>query len=186
MLVDARLAARAGVPLLILLVVGVGSGCGSGSDPKPTSLRLTAPADAAVVHEGNVLVRGRVAPEGASVQVVGRPVTVSGSDFSARVPLREGANVIDVGASASGRLPEWRALRITRRTLVTVPDVSGDSRDDAVNALSAVGLSPRVHENHGILDELLPGGWGVCKTRPEAGAHLTRGARVLLTVSKTC
>jgi hypothetical protein len=186
MLVDARLAARAGVPLLLLLALGAASGCGNRADPQPTGLRVTAPADSAVVHEGTVLVQGRVAPEGASVEVVGRSAQVSGRSFSARVPLREGSNVIDVGASASGRLPEWKAVTITRRTLVTVPDVSGDSRGDGVDKLRAVGFSPQVHEKHGILDELLPSGWGVCGTRPDAGAQLPRGARVEVTVSRTC
>jgi hypothetical protein len=168
------------------LAAGVAGGCGDRSDPRPTRLHLTAPADSAVVHEDSVVVRGRVAPEGATVLVGGRPTTVSGSQFSARVPLREGGNVIDVGASAPGRLPVWRAVRVSRRIVVRVPELSGESRDDAVAALRALGLVPKVREGHGLLDALLPGGWGVCETRPGAGTEVPKGAHVELRVSKTC
>ena len=177
---------RAGTSLALLVAASAIGGCGSGSDPRPMRLHVSSPADAAVVHEDSVLVQGRVAPHGASVTVVGRPATVSGRTFSARVPLREGSNVIDVGASAPGRLPVWRAVRVGRQTLVKLPDLGGDDRDDAVDHVRGLGLVPQVHEKHGILDELLPGGWGVCSTKPDADAELPKGARVQLTVSKTC
>jgi beta-lactam-binding protein with PASTA domain len=69
---------------------------------------------------------------------------------------------------------------------VAAGDVGGDGRDDAVDELHSLGLETKVKEKHGILDELLPGGWGVCDTSPGAGARLARGSRVELTVSKTC
>src|SRR5919204_5452998 len=137
---------RFGASLLVLLAAIGAAGCGGSSSPKPTHLHVTAPADQAVVHDGSVVVRGRVAPEGATVLVVGRRAAVSGRSFSARVPLREGANVIDVGASAPGRLPVWRALRVGRRTLVRLPDLGGDSRDDAVDQIRALGLVPEVDQ----------------------------------------
>ena len=39
----------------------------------------------------------------------------------------------------------WRALRVGRRTLVQLPDLSGESRDDAVDRVRGIGLTPQVH-----------------------------------------
>src|SRR5215211_2338958 len=185
MLVDARPAAPT-AGLLLLLGAGGISGCGDQSDPRPTRLAVTAPVDATVVRDDSVEVRGRVRPAGARVLVLGRSATVRGRRFSARVPLREGSNVIDIGASGRGSAPAWTAVRVARQIVVTLPDLSGASRDDAVDRLEALGLAADVDEEQGLLDKLLPGDRGVCETRPEAGAELPKGTRVHLTVSKTC
>ncbi len=185
MLANARLAARVG-GLLLLLGAGAVGGCGDRSDPRPARLAVRAPADSAVVREESVEVRGRVRPAGARVLVLGRPATVTGGLFRARVPLREGQNVIDVGASARGAAPAWTALRVARVIVVPVPDLAGESRHDAVDSLEALGLAAEVREEQGLLDRFLPGDWSVCETRPQAGAKVPKGARVQLTVSKTC
>jgi hypothetical protein len=160
--------------------------CGDGSDPKPARVGVTAPADSTVVHADSVEVRGRVQPAGARVLVLGRPATVTGARFSARVPLREGPNVIDVGASTRGRAPAWTAVRVSRVVVVKLPDLGGVSRGDAVDRLHSLGLTADVHEDHGLLDTLLPGDRGVCEMRPQAGVEVSKGTRVRLTVSKTC
>jgi hypothetical protein len=173
---------------LAIVLLGAGSlaACGDGDDPPPVGLAIAAPADTAVVHEETVEVRGRVRPADASVTVLGRQADVSGGEFRAEVPLREGANVIDVSASAGGATTAWQAVRVGRQSLVKVPDLIGDSRDDAVGQLESLGLRAKVDEHEGFLDRFLPGGPAVCESSPEAGAELPRGARVRLTVSKSC
>ena len=186
MLVKPKVAASAGGLPLLLLAASWGAGCGGDDSPRPVSLSLTAPADAVVVHEDAVEVQGRVRPTDAQVRVGGRSATVRGGEFRARVPLREGPNVIDVAASAEDARPAWATLRVARETLVRVPEVAGAGRDDAVDRLESAGLRAEVVERSGLLDRLLPGEWGVCETEPRAGAELARGATVHLVVSKTC
>ena len=171
---------------LLFLAVAAGAGCGGGDAPRPVSISLTAPADAVVVHENTVEVEGRVRPADAQVRVGGRSATVRGGEFRARVPLNEGPNVIDVAASAEEARSAWAALRVSRETLVRVPDVAGTGRDDAVDRLESAGLRAEVVPRSGLLDRLLPGEWGVCETEPGEGAELSRGATVRLVVSKTC
>ena len=102
------------------------------------------------------------------------------------VPLREGSNLIDVGASAKGATPAWDALRVTREVLVTLPDLTGATRDDAIDQLDALGLRAEVQEEGDLLDELLGGDWIVCETQPAAGSGVRRGARIELLVARGC
>ena len=170
----------------MLLAAVVGAGCGGGDSPKPVSISLVSPADGVVVHEDAVEVRGRVRPADARVLVGGEAATVTDGEFRGRVPLDEGANVIDVGASAGDARTGWSALRVTRETLVAVPELGGAGRDDAVDRLEALGLQVEVEEGGGLLDRLLPGDWGVCDTEPRAGTEVRRGSTVRLGVSKSC
>ena len=183
---NARLATRAGGLILALVVAGAIAGCGDEPDPRPVRLEITAPADAAVVREDSFEVRGRVKPAGARVLVLGRPATVTGGEFRARVPLRMGPNVIDVAGSKRGAASAWAAVRVAREALVRVPDLAGVLRDDAVGRLEALGVRVEVVEEGGLLDRLLGGDWVVCGVRPGAGSELPKGASVELTVSKTC
>ncbi len=177
---------RAAGPVLLLIAVASAAGCGQGDDPAPVALTVAQPVDSALVHEDTVEVRGRVRPAGATVVVLGRQASVSDGEFHAQVPLREGSNVIDVGASARGASSAWKAIRVARQSLVKLSDLAGDSRDDAVGRLESLGLRAEVKEESGLLDRFLPGGWGVCGTSPDAGAELPKGSHVRLTVSKTC
>ena len=111
---------------------------------------------------------------------------VTAGEFHVRVPLDEGVNVIDVGASAGGRATSFRALRVSRQVVVEVPELSGEARDDAVERLEDLGLRPDVDEEGGLLDRILPARWAVCKTDPEPGTEVDRGARVQVTVSRAC
>ena len=171
---------------MALLAAVVTAGCGGDDPQKPVSISLVSPADGVVVHEDTVEVRGRVRPVGARVLVGGRAATVRDGEFRGQVPLREGANVIDVGASAEDARTAWAALRVSRETLVSLPDLEGAARDDAVDRLEALGLRATVQEGAGLLDRLLPGDPRVCETQPGAGAELRRGDTVRLAVSKTC
>ena len=103
---------RRPLPALLAVLATTSFGCGGEPAPPPrppVALALTAPADASTTRESTVVVSGRVSPATARVIVLGEPVTVSGGGFSTSVDLREGANVIDVGASAPGRRAVWRA-----------------------------------------------------------------------------
>ena len=169
-----------------LISLALLAGCGDQSASRPVQLVLLAPTDASVSHESSVEVRGRVKPRGARVLVLGQTATVTGGRFRALVPLREGSNVIDVGAFADGAAPSWAAIRVERRVVVEVPDLAGAPRDEAVDRLQAAGLRAEVHEQGGLLDELLGGAWFACDTSPAPGAEVARGTTVQLTVSRTC
>lgn len=184
---NARRPVRAcGLVLSLALAGGYASGCGDSPAERPVRLEITAPADAAVVQDGSVEVRGLVHPRGARVIVLGRPAHVDGGEFSAVVPLRVGSNLIDVGASARGAAPAWNALRVTREVLVKLPDLAGAARDDAVDRLEALGLSAEVEEHGDLLDELLGGDWIVCESDPPAGSHVPSGTDVKLIVARGC
>jgi hypothetical protein len=174
--------------LVLLLIVAGGNASGCGDDPaeRPVRLEITAPADAAAVDDDSVEVRGRVRPRGARVLVLGRRARVVRGEFRTVVPLREGSNLIDVGATARGAAPAWRALRVTREVLVTLPDLTGATRDDAIDQLDALGVRAEVQEEGDLLDELLGGDWTVCETQPPAGSAVHRGARIHLVVARGC
>jgi hypothetical protein len=182
MLRTPRLAAYA----CCLICLALQAGCGDQSESRPVQLVLIAPADASVSHESTVEVRGRVKPARARVLVLGQAATVRGGRFRALVPLRDGSNVIDVGAFADGAAPSWAVVRVERRVVVRVPELAGAPRDEAVDRLVAAGLRAEIHEQGGLLDELLGGAWLVCDTSPGAGAEVARGTLVQLTVSRTC
>ena len=118
--------------------------------------------------------------------VLGRRARVARGEFRAVVPLREGSNLIDVGASARGASPYWNALRVTREVLVKVPDLIGATRDDAIDRLDALGLRAEVQKEGGLLDELLGGDWIVCASSPTAGSHVRRAASIQLAVARGC
>ena len=118
--------------------------------------------------------------------VLGRRARVVRGEFRALVPLREGSNLIDVGASARDAAPGWDALRVTREVLVTLPDLTGTTRDDAIDRLDALGLRAEVQEEGDLLDELLGGDWIVCETQPAGGSEVRRGARIHVVVARGC
>ena len=184
---NARQPARTGgLVLAVLLAGGCASGCGDDPAQRQVRLEITAPTDATVVRDGSVEVRGLVHPRGARVLVLGRPARVARGEFRAVVPLRVGSNLIDVGASARGAAPAWNALRVTREVVVSVPDLIGATREDAVARLDALGLRAEVEEEGSLLDALLGGDWIVCAIRPPAGSDVLRGARIHITVAKAC
>jgi transcriptional regulator of nitric oxide reductase len=165
------------------------AGCGDEPPPPPRPpvlLALTAPGDMGSTREATVEVAGTVVPATARVIVLGERVAVRGGRFSTSVDLREGSNVIDVGASAPGRRATWRALRVTRRSLVRMPVLVGEEEDAARAALADLGLEPQVTNDDDLLDAFRRGPRLVCATVPEAGTELRAGAEVELVVSKTC
>ena len=89
--------------------------CGGSAKPPPdppkVRLQVFSPRDLAVIHEDMLEVRGTVSPARADVRVMGIPAASNGGEFDVRVPLVEGANVVDVAATASGRYTLSRAGR---------------------------------------------------------------------------
>jgi hypothetical protein len=181
---------RAACVALLLLLLAAAAGCGGADRPatprRAVQLSVVAPGDAATVDADEVELRGRVAPSTATVTVLGREVEVSGGSFSTTVSLEEGANLIDVAASAPGRRPASTALRVVRQVPVEIPDVEGDEPEAAVEALEGLGLDVRLRRGGGLLDSLLPGDVGVCSTDPDAGTKVRPGSAVTVEVAKVC
>jgi hypothetical protein len=176
-------------PILLILLVAV-AGCGGGdrtSQPPPAvRLTLLGPADATTVEAGEVTVRGRVAPKTAEVRVRGERVDVTGGEFSTTVALDEGANLVDVSASASGRRPATTALRVVREVPVEIPALEGEPADEAIERLEQLGLEVERRRGGGLLDDLLPGDPEVCSLEPAPGTRVKRGTTVTVEVARTC
>jgi hypothetical protein len=169
-----------------VLAVALAS-CGAASHPEPQiHLQLSAPADGAVVTSSSVMVSGSVTPVSARVLVLGRAVQVAHGGFSARVQLQPGPNLLDVLAGAERAKAVMTALRVYRQILVTIPNVSNDSPENAAKALAALGLHVSVKDTDPFYAFLIPVGQSVCGTSPPTGSRVLPGATVTLSVSKTC
>jgi hypothetical protein len=127
-----------------------------------------------------------VTPAASDVQVLGRRVDVSGGRFATEVALEEGANLVDVAASAAGRRPASTAVRIVRVTPVEIPELEGESASDAVERLEDLGLEVETRRGGGILDDLLPGGLDVCRLDPPAGTEVRPGSTVTVEAARSC
>jgi hypothetical protein len=177
------------LPLALLLALGV-AGCGDAEPlpPDPAAVRLTiaAPSDSSTVTDDSVEVSGRVSPARATVRVLGKAALVTGGEFSAEVPLEEGANVIDVSASMPGRSAAFAALRVTYDPRLTIPDLKGVGDDQAADRLTALGLDPRLEAVGGLFDELRSGQRRVCESDPPAGSLVEPGTDVALKTAKRC
>jgi len=166
-------------------------GCG-GEDgasmrpPRAVQLSVSAPADTALVDGATVEVRGSVSPRRARVRVQGRPARVSGGTFSALVALREGANVIDVSATARNRSAALTAFRVTREQRATVPDLVGAGVDEAESLVARRGLHVRMERGGGFLDSLVPNGLAVCEQEPAASTDVRRGTTIRAVVARAC
>lgn len=182
--------ARCRAPFL-LVIASLAAGC-SGEDPAPppplerVRLNVVAPADNAVVRDDAVRLSGRVTPSTADVLVAGDEVAVRDGRFEATVALDVGGNVIDVMASSGRRRPAMAAIRVTRQVPVRVPELRGQSADEARDLLAGLGLRPRIREEGNILDDLLPIDATVCSTDPEAGTEVEGGAEIEVVISKLC
>jgi PASTA domain/Glucodextranase, domain B len=176
--------------LLPLVLACALSGCGGDDRPaaplRAVQLSLSNPADAGTVEGDAVEVTGRVVPSASTVQVLGRDVDVSAGSFTTEVALEEGANLIDVTASAPGRRPVSTALRVVREVPVEIPDLRGDDPEEAVQTLEGLGLEAETRRGGGLLDDLLPGEIAVCATDPEDGTRVRPGTTVTLEVAKVC
>jgi beta-lactam-binding protein with PASTA domain len=163
------------------------AGCGTSRPAAPhVYLSITRPSDGTLVRARGATIAGRVRPADAEVTVAGRRVAAIGGEFSTRVELTAGANVIDVTAAAPGSVAALTAIRVSRQVVVQVPDVVGTSPDDARTRLAAAGLIADVTNEDGVLDSLLPVSTAVCGTNPAAGQDVDRGATIKVVVAKLC
>ncbi len=182
-----RVAILTGAGLAILAVAGCGADDAEPPKPEPrVRLEITAPADLATLRRGTVDVRGRVTPVSATVLVLGRPALVSEGGFTVVVPLKPGANVIDVAATARGRRPALTAIRVTRDQRVAVPDLVGVKEDEARAALDRRSLEVAVEDGGSFLDRFVPQAPAVCEQEPAAGARVPRGTVVRVVVARAC
>ena len=151
-------------------------------------MRLTigSPSDGARLIADKATVSGTVSPRGATVLVGGKEVGVARGSFSASVPLEPGTNVVDVVAASPHSKAAMTAVRVYRQVAVSVPDVVGQSPDDASAALTAKGLKPKVHQSDSGLDFFIPRSEQVCSTTPSAGEQVPPGSSVDVEASKLC
>lgn len=181
---------RRPLSLLLVLLAATAAGCGDDDAPppprKPVVLTLSAPQDGATTRDDAVQVSGSVVPASSRVLVYGLRVAVSGGRFSSPVDLREGTNVIDVGAAAPGWRATWRALRVIRDSKIRLPDVTGRETADAVRALEGRGFEVHVTNDDGLLDAFRDRPRVVCATDPSPGTDIEPGSEVEVVVSKTC
>lgn len=174
---------------LLLGLVATAAGCDDEDPAKPRTpvqLTLATPRDGVTTRQDSAQVSGRVVPAGARVLVLGERVTVSDGRFETNVDLREGSNVIDVGASTPGARATWRALRVTRSSKIELPDVVGRETVAAVQMLEALGFEVAVTIDGGLLDALRRRPRMVCDSSPQAGSKVEPGSEVELLVAKRC
>jgi hypothetical protein len=163
--------------------------CGTAAPPpqRPIALQIAAPADGVRVSSTTIRVSGTVSPAGVTLTVLGRPVPVRHGTFSTRVPLLPGTNIIDVLAGAPNSRAAMTAVRVVRYVVVAIPDLGGESASQASDALTAIGLVPRVHTSPGgFFDFLLPISPQVCSTTPNSGRSVPLGTTVTVNVAKVC
>jgi hypothetical protein len=175
--------------LLMALAASAAAGCGEtprAAPRQPVRLTLSAPQDAGSTRDATVQVSGHVAPPTSHVLVVGERVPVASGTFSTMVDVREGPNVIDVGASAPGMRATWLAVRVTRHSLVRLPALVGREQAAARGALEDLGLHVSISNDDDIIDAFRSGPELVCSSDPEGGAQVQPASEVDLVVSKSC
>jgi hypothetical protein len=178
---------RAWLPATLTLPVIALVGCGSSVKPiAPVRLTIDGPTDGLRTLGSEVSVSGTVSPPSVTVLVLGQRVAVSSGSFTTRVPVKPGANVLDVIASAPRARGAMSAVRVYRQILVTIPDLSGRSPAQAATELTRLGLAPSVQESGGFFQSLIPTSPQVCQTSPPAGRAVAPGSAVQVQAAKLC
>ncbi len=171
--------------LAVIALAACGETPAPSTQPRVT-LKLDTPNDGRSLRSGTVAVTGTVSPADAAVTVAGADAKVDGGRFSAQVSLLPGGNVIDVSAAAAGHRPAVDALRVLRDMRIQVPQLAGQSEDDAFGALRKLGLPPQEERDESWIERLIPGGLTVCDTRPAPGALVVKGTTVTVVVARSC
>ncbi len=175
---------------LALAAVLALSGCGTAAGPPPgpkITLKLTAPSDESRVSASSATVTGTVRPARARVEVLGRAVPVArDGTFAISVGLAVGTNLIDVEASAPRSTGAVAAVRVIRYLLITVPTLTGESPNQAISALRALGLTVRIQGSSNPFNFLIPTSTQVCSSSPSAGTRVNPGSAVTLKTAKLC
>lgn len=166
------------------------AGCGADDPPpkpqQPVRVEISTPVDTAVVQGASMQVRGSVSPPGARVRVQGHSARVSGGTFTSNIKLAQGPNVIDVAATARGRVAALTAFRVTREERVAVPELVGLSVSDAARDAERLDLELETERGGGFLDPLVPRRMGVCEQSPRPGKKVRRGTSISVLVARSC
>ncbi len=180
--------ARTSIAVAAVACVAAIAGCGGSARPArpPVQLTVETPSTSSTTLASEVTVTGRVSPGTATVLVAGDRVAVSGGSFTARVPVRPGANVVDVLAGSAQAQDAMTAVRVYREVPVAIPNLSGQDPSDAIAALSALGLASNVQQAGGLLQSLIPVSAEVCGTEPPPGRLVAPGSAVTVQVAKLC
>jgi PKD repeat protein len=119
-------------------------------DGVPVEVAIIAPVDRAVTQDDSVVVTGAIGTTVDSIEVNGVPATVTGLNFSATIPLREGKNMLIA-----------TARNLNGKTGVSSVDVTRDIKKPIVRINSPRDGFPAV-ENRvtvtGIINDTVDGG----------------------------
>ena len=119
-------------------------------DSIPVEVAIISPLDRSITTGVQTVVSGAIGPTVLSVEVNGVPATITGSNFSATVPLREGKNML----IATGR-------NANNKTGVSTVDVTRDIQKPIIRINSPRDGFPAV-ENRvtvtGIVNDIVDGG----------------------------
>ncbi|MFN7963846.1 MAG: Ig-like domain-containing protein [Thermoanaerobaculia bacterium] len=121
-------------------------------DPEPIVVAIDTPADRSITGEGHVAVAGHVSAGVTTVSINGVAAQLSGGQFSATVPLREGTNVLVALAVKSSGNTATASAEVTRD--IVAPVVRIDSPHDGyVSATSRLTLAGVVND---VVDGAVP------------------------------
>lgn len=116
-----------------------------------TALRIDAPPPVSAINAEEAIVQGTVGPS-ARVRVGAVNATVTGTTFTANVPLREGRNDLNVDVFAPGGAPARAPLVIYRNV---APDaylaMSGGNRGPAALAANPPAVGARLRVNAQVI-----------------------------------
>jgi PKD repeat protein len=119
-------------------------------DSIPAEVAIFSPIDRSITTATQTVVTGAIGPTVVSVEVNGIPATITGLDFSATVPLREGKNMLIA-----------TARNVNNKTGVSTVDVTRDIQKPIVRINSPRDGFPAV-ENRvtitGVVNDIVDGG----------------------------
>jgi hypothetical protein len=110
-----------------------------------TAINITSPAQSAYLNISPTIVTGTVSDPQATVTVNGLPAQVSGTSFSASIPLREGSNVLTAVAQNSNGLAGTASETITLDTAPPHVTVNAPA-DGAMTSESSIDVSGIVND----------------------------------------
>ena len=119
-------------------------------DTIPVEVAIISPVDQFITTEDQIIVTGAVGTTATSVEVNGVPATITGANFSATVPLREGKNMLVAIGRNNNNKPGVSSVDITRD--IQKPIVRIDSPRDGFPA-----VENRVTVT-GVVNDIVDGG----------------------------
>jgi hypothetical protein len=140
-------------------------------DTLGVEVALIAPATGLITRDGQVTASGTVGPGVTQVQINGVVATLSGSSFSAAVPLREGVNMVVALATKANGNTGTASVDVTRD--IVAPIVRIDSpRNGFVSVSNTVAVT-------GVVNDIVTGGVNPTVTVNGVPVAVANGAFVL-------